>query len=220
MLDRLRADHPAVTLQIDETNDYRLFPFASTTRGPTWFQNGNPEPDRLLHNLWNLSPYVPAYAIGQHVLGGDAWKRHPVATLMAAALPSHISYFTDIRTLPPHVVAEAGEWIAWYRANRSLFTDGVTYPLLSDPLEKGWTALQSWNPERGEGALVAFRQQSGDAARTIALRNVPPGRTFRLTRAPDGADLGTATSEQLRAGLPVEISAAGGAQAIAIRPAA
>ena len=31
MLDRLRADHPAVTLQIDETNDYRLFPFASTT---------------------------------------------------------------------------------------------------------------------------------------------------------------------------------------------
>ena len=46
MLDRLRADHPAVTLQIDETNDYRLFPFASTTRGPTWFQNGNPEPDQ------------------------------------------------------------------------------------------------------------------------------------------------------------------------------
>ena len=108
MLDRLRADHPAVTLQIDETNDYRLFPYASTTRGPTWFQNGNPEPHVLLHNLWNLSPYVPAYALGQHVLGGDAWKRHPVGTLMAAALPSHISYFTDIRTLPGDVMDEAG----------------------------------------------------------------------------------------------------------------
>ena len=219
MLDRVRADHPAVTLQVDETNDYRLFPFASTTRGPTWFQNGNPEPHVLLHNLWNLSPYVPAYAIGQHVLGGDAWKRHPVSTLMAAALPSHISYFTDIRTLPDHVVAEAGRWIGWYRANRSLFTDGVTYPLLADPLEQGWTALQTWDPERGEGALLAFRQQSDEAARTIALRNVPGGRTFRLTSVPDGLDLGTATSEQLRAGLPVEIAAKDGAAVIAIRPA-
>lgn len=219
MLDRLRADHPAVTLQIDETNDYRLFPFASTSRGPTWFQNGSPEPHVLLHNLWNLSPYVPAHALGQHVLGGNAWKQYPVATLMAAALPSHISYFTDIRTLPPEVVAEAGTWIAWYRDHRRLFTDGVTYPLLADPLDQGWTALQTWNPERGEGALLAFRQESGDAARTIALRNVPPGRTFHLTRAPDGADLGTATSEELRAGLRVEIPAARGAQAIAITPA-
>ena len=220
MLDRLRADHPAVTLQVDETNDYRLFPFASTTRGPTWFQNGSPEPHHLLHNLWNLSPYVPAYALGQHVLGGNQWKAYPVGTLMAAALPSHISYFTDIRTLPAEVVEEAGRWIAWYKANRSLFVDGVTYPLLRDPYEKGWTALQTWNPERGEGALLAFRQQGEERSRTIALRNVPAGRTFRLRSAPDGADLGVVTSEQLRAGLSVEVPARNGAAVIAIRPAA
>src|SRR5205823_5007517 len=34
MLDRLRRDHPNVVLQTDETNDYRLFPFESTLRGP------------------------------------------------------------------------------------------------------------------------------------------------------------------------------------------
>ena len=104
MLDRIRADHPKVTLQIDETNDYRLFPFASTSRGPTWFQNGHPTPDQLLHNLWNLSPYVPTYALGQHVLGGGAGD-HPVATSMAAALASHISFFIDVRKLPGGVVA-------------------------------------------------------------------------------------------------------------------
>ena len=87
MLDRLRADHPTVTFQIDETNDYRLFPFESVARGPSWFQNGSPEPDRLLHNLWNLSPYVPTHSLGQHVLGGRAYERHPVDTLMAAAMP-------------------------------------------------------------------------------------------------------------------------------------
>jgi hypothetical protein len=219
MLDRLRADHPAVTLQIDETNDYRLFPFASTTRGPTWFQNGNPDPHVLLHNLWNLSPYVPAYAIGQHVLGGDAWKRHDVDTLMAAALPSHISYFTDIRTLPSDVVAQAGTWIDWYKANRGLLTGGVTYPLLADPLEKGWTALQSWNPDRGEGALLAFRQSSAETTRTIALRNVQGRRRYVLTAAPTGERLRTVTAAQLRRGIEVEIPEQGGAQVIAIRRA-
>ena len=78
MLDRLQRDHPDVTFQIDETNDYRLFPFESVARGPSWFQNGSPEPDQLLHNLWNLSPYVPAFSLGQHFLGGSAWERHPV----------------------------------------------------------------------------------------------------------------------------------------------
>ena len=43
MLDRLQAKYPDVTFQIDETNDYRLFPFESVTRGPSWFQNGSPD---------------------------------------------------------------------------------------------------------------------------------------------------------------------------------
>ena len=55
MLDRLQAKYPDVTFQIDETNDYRLFPYESVSRGPSWFQNGTPESDQLLHNLWNLS---------------------------------------------------------------------------------------------------------------------------------------------------------------------
>ena len=219
MLDRLRADHPSVTLEIDETNDYRLFPFASTTRGPTWFQNGNPEPDQLLHNLWNLSPYVPSHAIGQHVLGGDAWKRHSVPTLMAASLASHVTFFTDIRTLPDDVVAEAGRWLTYYKANRDLFAGGVTYPLLADPLEHGWTALQTWDPERGQGALLAFRQESGESVKTIPLRNVPAGRKFRLTSVPTGTEIAVVKSDRLRAGVRVEIPATDGAAVIAIRPA-
>ena len=42
MLDRLRADHPEVVFQIDETNDYRLFPFESVTRGPSGSRTAGP----------------------------------------------------------------------------------------------------------------------------------------------------------------------------------
>ncbi|MGH2794398.1 MAG: hypothetical protein ACRDKG_08835, partial [Actinomycetota bacterium] len=69
MFDRLQAAHPEVTFQVDETNDYRMFPFESVARGPSWFQNGAPEASMLLHNIWNLAPWIPGYSLGQHALG-------------------------------------------------------------------------------------------------------------------------------------------------------
>jgi alpha-galactosidase len=218
MIDRLRGDHPGVTFQIDETNDYRLFPFESVARGPTWFQNGTPGPERLLHNLWTLSPYVPAFAIGQHFLGGQAYKQYPVDTLMAVALPSHITFFSDLRSLPSTVVDHAARWLRFYRHNRHLF-DGVVYPLLDDPLRQGWTALQAWDPDAGRGALLAFRQESASATRNIALRNVPAHRRFDLLEAPGGTYFGTVTSAQLTRGLHVGIRAKRGARVLLVVPA-
>jgi hypothetical protein len=218
MLDTLRAEHPGVVFQIDETNDYRLFPFESIARGPTWFQNGAPGPERLLHNLWTLSPYVPAYALGQKALAGDVLAKWPLGTAMAAALPSEILFASDLRTLPAGVVNAAAPWVAWAKAHRREL-GGVTFPLLDDPLKLGWTALQTWDPARGRGVLLAFRQDSGEPTRTIALRDVPPGREFVLRSAPGGEDVGRATSAQLRDGLPVTITQPRGATVLLITPA-
>jgi hypothetical protein len=218
MLDGLIAENPDVTFEIDETNDYRLFPFESVARGPSWFQNGSPTPDRLLHNVWNLSPFVPAYSLGQHFLGGNQYNKYPVDTLMAAALPTHMTFFSDLRRVPVGVLDQARPWIDFYTANRDHFSQ-MTYPLLDDPLELGWTALQPWDPEAGVGALLAFRQQSGDATVSIPLRNVPPGMTFDLFEGPTGVKVGTATSEELTAGLDVTIPNADGASVLLIQPA-
>jgi Melibiase len=218
MLDRLRAAFPDVTFQIDETNDYRLFPFESVTRGPTWFQNGGPDVAHMLHNIWDLSPYIPAFALGQNALADEDFAHYPIDTLVASALLSHITFFHDPRRLPDAVIDRVGAWTSFYKQHRGLF-GGVVYPLLDDPIERGWTALQSWDPDLGAGALLVFRQASSDASRRIALENVPTGRTFRLTSAPDGAALGTTTSDQLRAGLEVSIPEAEGPRVILIEPA-
>jgi len=218
MLDTLRAKHPGVVFQIDETNDYRLFPFESVSRGPTWFQNGAPGPERLLHNLWQLSPYIPAYALGQKALAGDSYKRWPVDTVMAAALPSEILFASDLRTLPPEVIDAAAPWVAFAKAHRREL-GGVTFPLLDDPLKLGWTALQTWDPEAGRGVLLAFRQDSAEATKTVALRDAPPGRRFVLRSAPDDAVVGECTSEQLRAGVPLSVSQPRGAAVLLITPA-
>ena len=203
LVDELRADYPQVVFQIDETNDYRLFPFESALRGPSWFQNGSPTPDRLLHNLWNLAPWIPAYSLGQDVLGGNKLQTHPVPTLMATALASHITFFSDLRNIPEAVLDEARPWLDFYKAHRRDFAQ-MAYPLLADPLENGWTALQTWNPEAGRGALLAFRQEAEEPAKRIALKNVPDG-DYELRAAPDGALVGTATAEELREGIEIAL---------------
>jgi hypothetical protein len=124
---------------------------------------------------------------------------------MAAALLSHMTFISDLRALPEQVVAQAAPWTDFYKRHRDAFIRGVVYPLLDDPIAGGWTALQSWDPEAGTGALLAFRQASDEPTRKIALRNVPPGRRFRLVSAPDGALVATASSRRLRRGIEIEL---------------
>jgi hypothetical protein len=216
MLDRIRHDHPGVTLQIDETNDYRLFPFESALRGPSWFQNGSPEYQQLLHNLWVLNPYVPGFSLGQHSLGGEAWKKAPVDTLMAAALPSYITFWTDLRRLPEAVVDRAATWLAFYKRYRGELSQH-TYPLLDDPLDGTWTALQAWDPEEARGALYAFRQGSDDATKRIALLNVPPGLRFDVFEGPSGDRVDRVTSAELTRGLDITLDAKGAARVLVLR---
>ncbi len=218
MLDRLREDHPDVTLQIDETNDYRMFPFESISRGPTWFQNGGPDVAHMLHNLWNLSPYVPTFALGQNALANEDFAHQPVDTLMATALLSHITFFHDPRNLPAVVMDRVGEWTAFYQQVRDRL-GGVVYPLLDDPLQRGWTALQAWDPEQGTGALLAFRQGSAQELQRIGFVNVPDGRQFELTSGPADDPLGTFTSAELRSGIDVRIPEAEGARVVLVKPA-
>jgi hypothetical protein len=200
MIDRLRADHPDVVFQIDETNDYRMFPFESVSRGPTWFQNGGPGTQQLLHNLWDLSPYIPTYAIG-HKLFANNFRADGIDTAMAAALPSHMLITTDLQTLAASDIARARTWIDWYKAHQADL-GGVTYPLLADPLKNDWTALQTWDPDAGRGVLFAFRQGGADATRSIALRDVPDG-TYSIEEAPSGDPVAQVDAQQLRDGLAV-----------------
>ena len=201
MVDRILEDHPDVTIQIDETNDYRMFPFVSTERGPSWFLNGGPSVQDKLHTIWKLSPYVPAFTLGFGAITGGTTVDN-VDTNMASALLSHITFFNDLRHTAPAIIDKANDWTAFYKQHRAAFT-GVTYPLLADPNSGGWTALQNWSPDEGIGSLLAFRQGDSAASKTIALENVPAGKTYELIEAPSGASAGTVTSQQLRDGITV-----------------
>jgi hypothetical protein len=187
------------------------------TRGPSWFQNGSPGPQQLLHNLWDLSPFVPTWSLGQHLLGGRAYEHNRVDTLMAVAMASHVTLFSELRGLPDEVIDQAAPWMAFHHEYRDLL-GGIAYPLLADPLAGGWTALQPWDAARSRGSLLVFRQDSPDATQHVALRGMPATGTFRLIEAPTGAVIGTATADQLRAGIDIELREPGTARVLVIEP--
>ena len=158
LIDRLRAEYPDVAFAIDETNDYRLFPFESTLRGPTWFTNGGPTVAQILHNTWSLSPWIPAFALGQKTLTGAQRNGQPATTGVAATLLNEQMVSDDLRKIPEDAARRRRGRGSTGARRTAADLGGVTYPLLADPLALGWTALQNWNPETGRGALLAFRQ--------------------------------------------------------------
>ena len=204
MIDRVRADHPDVTIQIDETNDYRLFPFESVARGPSWYANGSPRPNEALHNLWIHAPYVPGATLGQGAMArvGQEWSADYLGAVM---LGSHVTFFTDLTRFSEDEIATASRWVALYKTYRDRFTQ-MAFPLLDDPLPgDNWTALQWWNARVPRGALAVYRQDAPDDTRTVALRGVRGSRMFRLQDAETGKMFGVFSPAQLRAGIPVSL---------------
>ena len=164
MLDRLIDDHPTVTFQVDETNDYRLFPFESIARGPSWFQNGTPPAYQLLHNLWSLAPWVPGATLGQHVLSNDTERaKLPTEYLMAVGLGSHMTFWDDLTTFTDAQITEARKWVDLYKTHRDRLST-FAFPLLDDPAGgQTWTALQPWNLDTRQGMLLVYRQDNDDS---------------------------------------------------------
>jgi hypothetical protein len=206
MLDRILADHPDVTIQMDETNDYRLFPFEALARGPTWYQNGSPTTNESLHANQVLMPFLPSYSLGRAAIRTGGSEPSPEYQ-MAVALLSHMTFFNDLTRIPADWRPRIRVWTEYFKAHREDIAT-FTYPLLAeDPLDlSNWAAFQAWNPEAGRGTLLVYRQDSDTASRTVRLRNVPAG-TYRLHVAPDESVSTDYTAAQLRAGIQVSLPA-------------
>jgi hypothetical protein len=226
MVDRLIAKHPHVLFTIDETNDYRMFPYESTSRGATWFQNGSPNVDQTLHNIWNLSPYVPGYTLGQGIASrGDEIASLGIDRLMAAGLTSHMTVWRDLRSYSAAQLAQMKVWNDFYRANAASLAT-MTYPLLEDPLEKEWTALQPWDAATSSGWVLAYRQ--GDLRPSVgvplkALGQLPGEMVFDVTAvdpATGSSSATTMTAAELSGGDLVAAAATNGYAFFRITPAA
>jgi alpha-galactosidase len=212
---RFEARHPGVTFELDETNDQRLWPFASAVLGPSWFDNGHLHGStaqaKLLHDVWTAAPWLPPSEIGTGLYDGTLTGAFTPDFLMPVALLGHVTFWSDLTKLTADQRSRTAQWIAWYKAHRGLLSRGAYELTAHDPLDgRGWAAFE---PHRGRAAaLFAFRQAGGDAAQTFVLQGLDPDADYTVVRAPDGAALGTFSgarlmSDGLRVALPEQSAA-------------
>lgn len=220
ILDSLRAEHPQVGFGLDETNDFRGFPYESILYGPTWFQNGNPPADAVLHNAWTLAPQVPGYAVGQAVTIRPGDSMDVIDEKMAAALTYAMTFWTDLRELEgtPAVVARARLWTDFAKQHRGL--NDFSYPLLADPLGRGtWTGMQPWNPDTQSGYALLYRMGAPNATESVPFKALDDAATYRVTDiTPTGALIAAAeySGATLEAGIPLTIAAANGVRVLRV----
>ena len=218
MVREIERRHPQVTVELDETNDQRAWPFESAAVGPSWFDNGHLHGStasaKLLHDLWVASPWLPTSSIGFGFLDGTLDAGHTAGYLAPMALLSHLTFWTDQAKIPPSAHAEVAWWLRWYRTHRADLA-GASYELTAnDPLDgRSPMVLEPWNADHGE--LFAFFQQAGSV--TVHVRGVVPTRTYRLTDVRTGHVVRTATGAAL-ASLTLRGKAAT-AQVLTISPA-
>jgi hypothetical protein len=198
MVREIERRHPQVTVQLDETNDQRAWPFSSAVLGPSWFDNGHlhgsTKQAKLLHDLWVASPWLPTSSIGVGFLDGTLDAAHPAAYLTPMALLSHLTFWTDQAKLPASARAEVAWWLRWYRAHRADLASASYELTASDPIDgRAPMVLEPWNG--GHGELFAFFQVAGSV--TVHVRGVAPARTYRVIDVRTGHVVTTATGTAL-----------------------
>jgi hypothetical protein len=217
MVREIERRHPHVTVELDETNDQRAWPFESAALGPSWFDNGHLHGSsataKELHDLWVASPWLPTSSMGWGFLDGTLDAAHPASYLAPMTLLSHLTFWTDQEKIPASQRPEVAWWLRWYRGHRADLA-GASYELTTtDPLDgRSPMVLEPWNGDHGE--LFAFFQRAGSV--TVHVRGVEPARTYRVTDVRTGKVLTTARGAAL-ADLTLDGQAAT-AQVLAVTP--
>ena len=205
-VDRIERAHPGLTVELDETNDQRLWPFESAARGPSWFDNthGHTLPSgqpvkrgaQLLHDIWSAAPWIPPSAIGAGLYDGTLQDGLTPDYLMPIAALTHMTFWTDLTKLPAPVRADTTWWLSWYHAHTTSLSSGAYELTSGDP----WDDTAPAAFETSDARFVFAFRQSGPAP-VVALHGLARGASYTLTNVRTGAVLGTFTASQLESGL-------------------
>jgi hypothetical protein len=215
-----QAKHPKVTIELDETNDQRAWPFESVAIGPSWFDNGHlhgsTKQAKLLHDLWTASPWIPTSTIGFGFLDGTLGGPYTPGYLAPMGLLSHLTFWTDQNAIPVKDRPEITWWLKWFTQHRADLA-GASYELTAaDPLDgKTPMVLQPWTGDHGE--LFAFWQSSAKPL-TVRPGGLKPAVTYRLTDVRTGKVVTTAKGAVLSRGVTLKPRGAYTAQVLTIAP--
>ncbi len=217
---QLRKDHPGLLLEICNDGG-RMVDFGSAAHGDYFSITDSYDPLSNRRAFYDTSYVLPAAMLESYV---EKW---PVPTLdnfrymLRSGMMGWTTIMLDTTQWSPEQHNAAKEAIALYKLQlRPLIRDARLYHISKRPDGVHWDGIEYLDPERGNGAVFAFRGTVSDENNhTFLLRGLDAKQHYRLhyqdRSSPDTEIAGSALME---AGLPVHLQYPLSSELIFIEP--
>jgi alpha-galactosidase len=182
VLDRLRANHPAVEIESCASGGGRADFGILERTDRIWTSDSNDALDRLSIQK-GASMFIPAELMGAHVGPTDCHitgRRVSMATRVQTALFGHFGIEANILTLTPEERAELAQGVALHKRFRDLIHTGVLYRLDRPENETAFGIVA----QDGSQALFAYtliREQDAYFAGRLRLAGLDPAARYVVT---------------------------------------
>lgn len=206
ILDRLRADHPALRIENCSSGGGRVDLGMLARTDQVWISDNTDAIDRLVIQHGYAQLY-PAQTMGAWITASpNPWtaRSTPLDFRFHVAAAGALGVGVDLMACDEAEVSKLAEYVALYKTVRPLVQRGVQHRL-GDPTRDGLTAVQYVARDGGETVVLAYlpSRRFGRADPALPLRALDPHARYRdisTGRIHHGAVL-------LTQGLPLELPA-------------
>ena len=188
LVDEIKAAHPGLEIESCSSGGARVDLGVLERTDRIWVSDCIDPLERQQMNRWT-SQLVPPELLGSHIASTRSHttgRVHDLSFRAATAVFGHLGIEWDITAATAHELAELGEWISFYKANRRLLMGGELMRLdFPDPNIFAYGIVA---PDRSSAIYtVAFIGQS-DVILPGRLRfpGLDPGRRYRIRPVPVG----------------------------------
>ncbi len=184
VLDRLRADHPALRIEGCSGGGGRLDLGILARTDQVWTSDNTDAADRL-HIQHGFSQLYPAQVMGAWVTDSPnpfTGRRIPLDFRFHTAMAGVLGVGADLAGWTGEQSARAAELVAAYKAVRPLIQHGVQYRLRGPGQEHGQelSAIQYLASDGAQTAILAFlcSRRFGRTDQAVALRGLDPAARY------------------------------------------
>ncbi len=182
LLDEIRAAHPGLEIESCSSGGGRVDLEVLERTDRVWVSDNIDPHDRQQMLRWTTQ-LIPPEFMGSHIASGRSHttgRRHDLGFRAATAIFGHLGVEWDLARATPAELAELGEWIAFFKAQRDLLLGGDLIRM--DGYDDRTLVHGVVAPDRSRALFALVSTDSGypDPGAPLRMRGLDHDRLYRI----------------------------------------
>ena len=210
VLDTLMKEHPNWMVEACASGGRRI-DIGTMKRAHTyWFSDQTEIPELCRYMQARANRFLPGHLLNSSVaVGENATDEGFDDTTVLSRMLGKLAFDGCIANWSPALTSRMASWVAIFKAIRHLLVQDF-YQLLPQPqTAEDWDAVQFVSYSGDESVVFAFAGNRDDDM-VLRLRGLQKGRSYSVTRMPDGVRATVPGENLMNTGLPVALEQAEG----------